>query len=145
MAEREQSFKRHARFLPAYHFFVIPILLINVLNAGRHAFQLPTLHNAWEVVLAVALLTLGLLSRTMTLTVQDRVIRLEERLRLRQLLPADLQSHIDGLTYRQLIALRFASDAEVVSLVREIAAGKLTTQKDIKTQVKNWRADWLRA
>jgi len=145
MAEREQSYKSHTRWLPAYHFFVMPILLINLLNALRHMAQSPTRHTAWEVVFGVALVMLGLLSRVMTLTVQDRVIRLEERLRLRQTLPADLQAAVDSLSHRQLVALRFASDAELAELVREIAGGRLATAKDIKMRVKTWRPDWLRA
>ena len=145
MAEREQSYKSHTRWLPGYHFFVMPVLLINLLNTLRHVVLSPTLHTAWEVVLGAALLLLGLLSRVMTLTVQDRVIRLEERMRLRQTLPADLHAHIDSLSHRQLVALRFASDAELADLVREIAAGRLATGKDIKMRVKSWRPDWLRA
>ena len=145
MAEREQSYKSHTRWLPGYHFFVMPVLLINLINALRHVVLSPTRHTAWEVVLGAALLLLGLLSRVMTLTVQDRVIRLEERMRLRQTLPADLHAHIDSLSHRQLVALRFASDAELADLVREIAAGRLATGKDIKMRVKSWRPDWLRA
>ena len=145
MAEREQSYKTHTRLLPPFHFFVLPVMLINFLNAVRHAVQQPTLHWAWEVVFALALVGLALFSRVQALTVQDRVIRLEERLRLRQLLPPDLHPQINTLSHRQLVALRFAGDDEVADLVRQIAAGKLTTAKDIKMQVKHWRPDWLRA
>jgi len=145
MADQTQSYKNHARFLPPYHFFVMPVLLVNFLNTGRHLFQQMTLHNAWEVVFALGLLALGLFSRVQALTVQDRVIRLEERLRLRQLLPADLHPHIDTLTHRQLVALRFASDQELADLVREVIAGQLATPKDIKLRVRNWRPDFLRA
>jgi uncharacterized protein DUF6526 len=145
MADREQTYKNHARLLPPFHFFVIPILLINFLNEARHVYQSPTRHTAWELVLAAALLALGFLSRIQALTVQDRVIRLEERLRMRQVLPAELHAQIDALSPRQLIALRFASDAELADLVREVVAGKLATSKDIKLRVRNWRADWLRA
>jgi len=145
MADQTQSYKNHARFLPPYHFFVMPVLLVNLLNTGRHLFQQMTLHNAWEVVFALGLLALGLFSRVQALTVQDRVIRLEERLRLRQLLPADLHPHIDTLTHRQLVALRFASDQELADLVREVVAGQLATPKDIKLRVRNWRPDFLRA
>jgi hypothetical protein len=123
----------------------MPVLLVNFLNTGRHLFQQMTLHNLWEVVFALGLLALGLFSRVQTLTVQDRVIRLEERLRLRQLLPADLHGHIDTLTHRQLVALRFASDQELADLVREVIAGQLATSKDIKLRVRNWRPDFLRA
>src|SRR3954469_19005753 len=108
MADREQNYKNHARLLPPYHFFVIPVLLVNFLNEVRHVYQTPTLHMAWMVVFAAALFVLGFLSRTQALTVQDRVIRLEERLRLRQVLPSELQEHIDRLSHRQLVAMRFA-------------------------------------
>ena len=145
MADREQSYKSHTRWLPGFHFFVMPVLLINLINALRHVVQAPSRHTAWEVIFGAALLMLGFLSRIMALTVQDRVIRLEERLRLRQTLPADLVANIDALSHRQLVALRFASDAELADLVREIAGGRLATEKDIKMRVKSWRPDWLRA
>jgi len=145
MADREQSYKSHTRFLPPFHFFMIPVLLVNVLNEIRHIYLAPSRHTLWTFVLALALLTLGFLSRIQALTVQDRVIRLEERLRMRQLLPPDLHQHIDTLTHRQLVALRFASDAELADLVREVVGGKLATSKDIKLRVKAWRPDWLRA
>jgi cell division protein FtsL len=145
MADREQTYKNHARLLPPFHLFVIPILLINFLNEVRHVYLEPSRHTAFTMIVAAALLMLGFLSRTQALTVQDRVIRLEERLRMRQLLPPELHQHIDELTYRQLIALRFASDAELADLVREVVAGKLATSKEIKLRVRNWRADWLRA
>ncbi|HKB09151.1 MAG TPA: DUF6526 family protein [Vicinamibacterales bacterium] len=143
--EREQSYKTHTRYLPPFHFFILPVMLINLLNALRHAVQQPTLHNGWEVVFALGLAALALFSRVQALTVQDRVIRLEERLRMREVLPPELRPQVDALTYRQLIALRFASDAELADLVREITSGKLTTSKDIKMRVRNWRPDWLRA
>jgi uncharacterized protein DUF6526 len=145
MAEREQTFKNHARFLPPYHFFVIPVLLINFLIAIWNIVQTPTGRSIWLAVVAAALLMLGFMARVMALTVQDRVIRLEERLRMRQVLPADLQRHIDTLTRPQLVALRFASDAELADLVREVVDGRLASQKDIKMRVRSWRADWLRA
>src|SRR5262249_9464814 len=97
----EQSYKTPTRFFPPFHLFCIPVLLINVLNEIRHVYQDPTRHTAWVLIVAIALLMMGLLSRVMALTVQDRVIRLEERLRMRQLLPPDLQSQIDALSPRQ--------------------------------------------
>ena len=145
MAEQVQSYKKHARWLPAYHFFVIPVLLANALNAIRHVWLLPTLGMVFQLIVAVALLMLGFLARVMTLTVQDRLIRLEMRLRLRGVLPPDLQPRINELTHRQLVAMRFASDAELTELMREVLEGKLATSKEIKQRVKNWQADWLRA
>ena len=145
MAVREQTYKTHARWRPWFHFFVIPVLLVNVLVSVWHLWQIPQLETAYGVVFAIALLALGVLSRNQALTVQDRLIRLEMRLRLRQILPPDLQPRINDLTHRQLVALRFASDEELPGLVRDVFAGKITTPNDIKSRVRNWQADWLRA
>jgi hypothetical protein len=145
MAESEQTFKKHARWRPLFHFFVMPILGGNVFVAGWDFIRVPGLASAWGLVLAIGLLALGLVSRTQALTVQDRVIRLEMRLKLRGLLPPDLQPRINELTPRQLVALRFASDAELPDLVREVLAGKLATSKEIKMRVRSWQSDWLRA
>jgi hypothetical protein len=145
MADAVQSYQKHARLLPGFHFFAIPVLLVNLLNEIRHLVQDPTRHFAFQVVVAAALLATAFLSRIQALTVQDRVIRLEMRLRLRGVLPPDLQPDIDALTHRQLVALRFASDAEMAELVREVLAGKLSNGKAIKMRIKNWQADWLRA
>jgi hypothetical protein len=97
------------------------------------------------VLLAFALLLMFGSVRRQILTVQDRVIRLEMRLRLGQVLPADLRMQISTLTIPQLVALRFASDAELPDLTREVLAGTVPTQKDIKMRVKNWQADYQRA
>jgi hypothetical protein len=145
MADTVQSYQKHTRWLPGFHFFVMPVLLLNLLNELRHLWLDPSRHFAWQVVFAAALLGAGLLSRVQALTVQDRVIRLEMRLRLRGILPPDLQPTIDTLTHRQLVALRFASDAEMADVVRDIVGGKLTTSKDIKMRIKSWQPDLLRA
>jgi hypothetical protein len=145
MAEPAQSFQSHTRWFPPFHFVVLPILFANFLYQGYHLFEAPSFYTAWGLLLAFALLGLAALTRQMVISVQDRVIRVEERLRLHRLVAADLQPKIDSLTRGQLIAIRFASDAEVEGLVRDIVAGKYTTQKDIKGAVKNWRPDYLRA
>ena len=145
MADTVQSYQKHARWLPGFHFFVVPVLLVNVINEMRHVWLNPSRHFVFQVVVAAALLTTAFLSRIQALTVQDRVIRLEMRLRLRGILPPDLQPNIDTLTHRQLVALRFASDAEMADLVRDVLAGKLASSKEIKTRIKSWQSDWLRA
>jgi hypothetical protein len=150
LADKPQNFDNHTRFVPAFHGFVFGILAINLL------FQLARLakvlmhgtnylpHFIMETLVAFALLGLFFYARIFALTAQDRVIRLEMRLRLREILPADLQPRILELTPRQLIGLRFASDAEMPELVREVLAGKLTDTKAIKQRVKDWQADHLR-
>lgn len=145
MAERTQTYKNHTRLFPLFHLFVMPILLVNVLNEARHVYQYASLHSVWMLVLAIGLLALALSARVMAVTVQDRVIRLEMRQRLGQCLPADLRARVADLTPRQLVALRFAGDAEIADLVRDVLAGKLATSKAIKLRVKEWQADWLRA
>ena len=140
----QQSYKNHVRLRPAFHFFVIPILFINVVVVAWRFFQVPATSTAWSVVFALGLLMLGFESRIQPLRVQDRVIRLEMRLRLREILPPDLAARIYELTPRQLIAMRFASDAELPSLTREVLSGNLPTTKAIKMRVENWQGDFLR-
>src|SRR5579872_6402743 len=144
MAEQFQTYKNHTRFFPLFHFIVSPILLANVVVAGRRLYLTPTRHFAWELLIAVTLVLLALSARVMALAVQDRVIRLEMRLPLHQLLSGDVKNRINDLTPRQLVALRFASDAELPAMVGEVLAGKLATSKDIKLAVKNWQGDWMR-
>jgi hypothetical protein len=140
-----QTYQNHARFYPLYHFIAIPLLAINFFYA---LYRLVTALSGYTVVAfltATGLLAVGLASRIMALSVQDRVIRLEERLRMREVLPADLQARIGEFTRKQLVALRFASDAELPALARKVLDDKLTDQKVIKQLVTNWRADDLRA
>ncbi|HUK33950.1 MAG TPA: DUF6526 family protein [Vicinamibacterales bacterium] len=144
MAQTPQTYKNHTRFFPLFHFFVVPVLTINFLNAVRHLYNRQARDTVWEVILAAALVGLAFAARLMALTVQDRVIRLEMRLRLRQVLPADLTARTEQLTREQLVALRFASDAELAELVREVLDGKLQTQKIIKERIGQWTPDHLR-
>ena len=140
-----QTYKNHTRFFPPFHFFVMPVLLINFLNSIRHVWNRPMRDTWFELLVAFTLVLLALTSRVQAVAVQDRVIRLEMQLRLRGLLPADLQGRIGELTRQQLVALRFAGDAELPGLVRDVLAGKLSTQKAIKEQIKDWQGDFLRA
>jgi len=145
MAEPVQSYSKHTRWYPPFHFFVMPVLLGNVLVAGWHLRQVPDLNSTWQLLVAAGLLMLGLSAREMAITVQNRVIRLEMRMRLREVLPPALQPRINELSPRQLVALRFASDGELADLARDVLDGKLATGKEIKMRVKNWQPDWLRA
>jgi hypothetical protein len=145
MAQPTQSYKTHTRYLPPFHFFVLPVLALNLVNTLRHLLLTPNRSTAWTVVVAAALLMLGFLSRVMALSVQDRVIRVEMRQRLREALPAAMCARINELTPRQLVALRFAGDAELADLVRDVLDGKLATSKEIKMRVKDWQGDFLRA
>jgi predicted RND superfamily exporter protein len=140
-----QNFENHVRYLPAYHFVAFPLFFINFCYAAYQAVARFGVATVVGLMLAIALVLLFLLSRTMVMTVQDRVIRLEERLRMRALLPADLQPRIDEFTVKQLVALRFASDGELPALARKVVEGRIEDQKAIKQMVTAWRADDQRA
>lgn len=144
MAE-PQNVKNHARVDPVYHVVVFPILVANLFWAGYQLFQGFGTGTAIGLILAVGLILLYFSVRVQILTVQDRVIRLEMRLRLRAVLPADVAARAEALPVKQLVALRFASDAELPALVQQVLAGELTTGKAIKERVQDWQADYLRA
>lgn len=143
--EKVQSFENHARFMPLFHFFVLPVLLINFILSLVQLRNGITFASLWGVVLAVALALLALCARLFALSVQDRVIRLEMRLRLAGLLPSDLQPRIGEFTVGQLVSLRFAGDDELPALARQVLQEKLDDRKAIKRRVKNWQGDFLRA
>ena len=140
---KPQTFANHARFDPLFHFFLAPIALILVIASIFHLVRHPHLLGLVHVVLAFALLILLFKVRTYSLRVQDRVIRLEERLRLAALLPEPLRSRINELDVRQLVALRFASDDEIPALVERTLNEKLAP-KQIKQAIQNWRPDNFR-
>jgi Family of unknown function (DUF6526) len=140
-----QSFRNHARIVPAYHVGVFVPFLANFIWATYRLIGMFSGETFIAFLVSIALLLMFFSLRVQVLTVQDRVIRLEMRLRLRNTLPPDLQDQISGLSHKQLVALRFGSDAELPALVREVLAGTLKTQKDIKARVREWQADYLRA
>ena len=144
MPASAQSYQAHRRFLPPYHFFILPVLTINVFVELVRLYRSQTPYHVWLVVVASALVGLALMARGMALTVQTRVIRLEERLRLQHLMPAEEQAMITSLKLGHLVGLRFASDAEAPALARRCAAGELRSAGDVKRQVKEWRPDFLR-
>jgi len=144
MADQAQELSTHRRWVPAWHFFTVPVLVGNVVVVVVRFVRDPTITNGWLFLVALALLIGIVLSRNMPLRAQDRIIRLEERIRLERVLPADLRGRIDDLTTDQLIGLRFAPDAEVPELARRALSGDLKTRSDIKSAIKNWRADHMR-
>lgn len=140
-----QSFKNHAKFVPAFHFFVAPVFLLNIVWSIVRVVRSFSFGTIISLLVAIALFLLALTARIFALTVQDRVIRLEMRLRMQQTLPPDLTPRIPEFTVGQLVALRFASDAELPDLARKVLQEKLTERKAIKAMVRNWQPDHLRA
>jgi hypothetical protein len=143
MSQTGQTYANHTRFDPPFHFFLAPVLLANFIYSLVLAARHFTLFRGWAAVMAFALLLLAMLFRMYSLKVQDRVIRLEERIRLSMLLPPSLQTRITELTTRQLVALRFASDAEVPALVERTLTERLEP-KQIKQAITSWRPDYER-
>lgn len=138
-----QDFKTHRRWDPWYHFFASPILIVAFFVQLWHAIKAPSGWTIWETVVAAAIVVLLLKVRTYSLKNQDRIIRLEERLRLSSLLAEPLRSRSTELTVQQLTGLRFASDAEVPGLV-QAALDESLSGEAIKKRIKVWRADFLR-
>src|SRR5262245_19344052 len=143
--EASQSYKNHARTVPLYHLVAGPILLINLFWTGSRAFTLRSGDSIVSALVAVALVIMWIYARGFALTVQDRVIRLEMRMSLRELLPADLIPRIPEFTRSQLVALRFASDRELPAIARQVLEQRMDNRKAIKQMVKEWQADHLRA
>lgn len=143
--QKPQNFQNHTRLMPAFHFFAAPVLLVNV---GWSIYQLIragiSFASVFGVLMALALFVLAFCARTFALTVQDRVIRLEMRLRLGEVLPADLRPRIPEFTVAQLVSMRFASDAELPALARKVLDDKMNERKAIKLLIKNWQGDYVR-
>ena len=140
----EQSFASHTRWYPLFHFVVAPIFVLNFLFQAFRLYQEPGLDRGVWLIVSFGLILLALSARSMALKAQDRVIRLEERLRCRELLSPDAAQKATALTASQLIALRFASDDEFGSLVERTLNGEFASGKEIKQAIKNWRPDHLR-
>jgi hypothetical protein len=140
-AASAQDYGTHRKFVPAYHYFALPVLLINLIYSGYVAVTSFSAGSVIALLLAFALIIVTLFARLFALGAQDRVIRLEERLRLRDLLPPEQQGKIGELTTGQLIGLRFASDDEVADLVATVCTEGIQDRDEIKKRVKNWRPD----
>ena len=138
-----QDFKTHRRWDPWYHFFAFPVIGVSFFVHLWHAIKAPSGWSIWETVVMAAFVVLALRVRTFALKTQDRIIRLEERLRLQALLSEPLRSRIGELTVQQLIGLRFASDGEVAGLVKAALDENLSGEA-IKKRITSWRPDFFR-
>ena len=137
---KAQNLKNHGRLDPAFHFFLFFVLVANLVFALIHLYHHRDIHAGWFLVLSISVFVAWVKIRTYPLKVQDRIIRLEERLRLQALAPTEWHSQIYKLTEDQLIGLRFAADNEVVELAKQALEHNLN-RKQIKERIKSWRAD----
>jgi hypothetical protein len=140
-----QHFQNHVKYVPVFHFFVLPMLLLNVGWEIHRVVVAPSAGSVKALLVALALFLAALYGRMFALAVQDRLIRLEMQLRLQGLLPVDLQARIPEFTINQLVALRFASNAELPGLAGKVLAENLQDRKTIKRMIQSWHADELRA
>lgn len=144
MAENTpQTLATHVKMDPPFHYFLLPFTLFNVIYSGYRVYRDPGLDSGWLLLTAAVWVVAVFLIRVYPLKVQDRVIRLEERLRMQALLPADLNARAQQLTEKQLVALRFASDRELPELVRAVLDQNLA-QAEIKKRIESWRGDYYR-
>jgi hypothetical protein len=143
MAEAPQNYSHHTRWDPLFHFFILPVFAITLIMTIVHVVRRPDLHSAWLIVITVAAMTAIFKIRLYALKNQDRIIRLEERLRLATLIDPALRSQIAALTESQLVALRFACDAELPALAARAINEKLAAA-EIKKSIQTWRPDHWR-
>lgn len=141
----QQSYENHRRYFPLYHYVALPIVVLNVVFVLAELLRLPTLRETWALVFAIGVAAGFVACRASILTVQDRVIGLEMRLRLAAVLPPELRIRIPELRIRQLVALRFAGDTELPTLVQRCLVGELRTPDEVKREIREWRPDFVRA
>lgn len=139
-----QNFQNHTRWYPLVHFVIMPLLLLNLIFQAVRLWQDHNIDRVWNIVLAFVLILITLAARLQALRAQDRVIRLEERLRFKELLSPELAGKAMNLKTSEMIALRFASDEELPELTSRVVAGEFASTKEIKQAIKNWRGDYLR-
>ena len=144
MSEKKpQSYENHAKFIPVFHYIALPLLSVNFFGALFRVTQEISFYTLNDVGLAISLIVVAVFTRLFALKAQDRVIRLEEQIRMQTFLPDALKAHVGRLTMGQIVALRFASDEELVDLTQD-ALDQNTSPNALKQAVKNWRPDYDR-
>jgi hypothetical protein len=145
MPEPVQTYRNHAKVVPIYHFVAFPLIVVNLIWALYRMFQTRSGESIVAALTALALVIIFFMARIFALRVQDRVIRLEMRLRLKEVLPPGLHPRIVDFTPGQLVAMRFASDAELPDLATAVLRDHIHDRKVIKQMIKDWQGDHLRA
>jgi hypothetical protein len=145
MTNSSQNYANHRRWNPMFHYIASPIIYGYALYAIWLAISVPGMSETIHAIWAVGVAVLNVAARGMALRVQNRMIRLEMRLRMKELLPAALNERAKALTIRQLVALRFAGDAELAGLVERTLNGDFAKPNDIKRAITDWQADYMRA
>ncbi|MDH5234433.1 MAG: DUF6526 family protein [Gemmatimonadota bacterium] len=145
MAQEKQTYANHTRWYPVWHFFAFPVTAIAALHLTWGAIRDPSTMHILYAIYGFAIAAAVFASRAMAMRVQDRLIRLEMRLRLKEIVPPALFARFGELSLRQIVGLRFAGDAEMAGLMERVLKGELTEEKAIKQAVKDWQGDYIRA
>jgi hypothetical protein len=140
-----QTYANHKRYVLGFHGITFGFLVVALAWSVAQVVRAPTVGTAVQAMAILGVFGVFFYARAFALQVQNRVIRLEERLRMARVLPEDLAARANDLTVGQLVALRFAPDDELPGLVRRVLAGELTDLDAIKRAIKVWRPDYLRA
>jgi hypothetical protein len=141
---KKQTYANHVRWYPLVHFVIFPLLAVLLIWSIVDLVRDFSSDRIWNLLLVLGVVLLSFAARLQALKAQDRLIRLEEKLRYRELLSPDACERAAGLRTGQMIALRFASDEELGKLLERVLSGELTTSKEIKTAIREWRGDYLR-
>ncbi len=145
MPQTSQSYANHVRLVPPFHYGLLSLFMVNLGWTIYRAVQAPSVDTVLGALMAAGIILLALFARGFVLTVQDRVIRLEMRLRMKEVLPVSMHPRIGDFTKGQLVALRFACDEELPALAEKVLRDNIQDKKTIKQMVRNWQADNLRA
>ena len=141
MPANRQTYDNHVRYSPLFHFILVPLLTLNVIYQAVRLYQEPSVDRAVFTILSLGFIAMITAARLQALKAQDRVIRLEEKLRYRELLPNEQAAQASEISLGQLVALRFAGDEELSDLLGRTLRGEFAAPKEIKLAIKNWRAD----
>ncbi len=141
MSSVPQNLENHAKFVPLYHFVSFGLIAVYTLWSLYVAVTAFSVGALMSLFLGVGIVFVFFFSRLFPLGVQDRVIRLEERVRLERLLGSERHDAIYGMDTELLIGLRFASDGEVADLFNAIVSEGISDRAEVKKRVKNWRTD----
>ena len=142
--EEQQTYATHTRWFPLVHFVIMPLLLITLIYQIVRTYQEPSWDRGMSILFVLIVVLVTLSARLQALKAQDRLIRLEETLRYRELLSPELAQKASEMQVGKMISLRFASNEELPDLVAQVIDGKLSSSKEIKTAIKQWRGDHFR-
>jgi len=141
----QQNYANHRRMNPLFHYAAFPLVALFLFYSAAGFVRNPDMAGAIQTLFALGVVLLAFAARTMVLTVQNRIIRLEMELRMARVLGPELAARAMSLPLGMVIALRFASDGELPGLTQRALAGEFPRANDLKQAIGDWKGDHLRA